>query len=60
MPVYISKGLEFDSVLMIDVDEAHYPSTEQTTKLLYVGCTRALHHLSIMYSGKASKLITNE
>ncbi len=40
LPVYVSKGLEFDSVLMVDVDEEHYPETEQTIKLLYVGCTR--------------------
>ncbi|WP_440895094.1 HelD family protein [Amphibacillus sp. Q70] len=59
LPVYVSKGLEFDSVLMVDVDEIHYPAIEQTIKLLYVGCTRALHHLSIIYCGKASKLISN-
>lgn len=59
LPVYVSKGLEFDAVLMVDVDEKHYPETEQITKLLYVGCTRALHHLSVVYSGKASKLISN-
>ncbi|MFS0614530.1 HelD family protein [Lederbergia ruris] len=58
LPVYVSKGLEFDSVLMVDVDEVHYPKDEQTTKLLYVGCTRALHHLSIIYSGKPSELIS--
>ncbi|WP_040984190.1 HelD family protein [Oceanobacillus jeddahense] len=59
LPVYVSKGLEFDAVLMVDVDEKHYPVTEQTTKLLYVGCTRALHHLSVIYSGNVSKLISN-
>ncbi|MCT1903725.1 3'-5' exonuclease [Oceanobacillus sojae] len=60
LPVYVSKGLEFDSVLMVDVDEEHYPETEQATKLLYVGCTRALHHLSVIYSREASKLISKE
>ncbi|MFD1388386.1 3'-5' exonuclease [Oceanobacillus sp. FSL W7-1293] len=60
LPVYVSKGLEFDTVLMIDVDEKHYPATEQAAKLLYVGCTRALHHLSVIHSGNASKLISNE
>ncbi|WP_152656578.1 3'-5' exonuclease [Oceanobacillus sp. CFH 90083] len=59
LPVYVSKGLEFDAVLMVDVDEEHYPSTEQATKLLYVGCTRALHHLSIIYGGQASPLLVN-
>lgn len=59
LPVYVSKGLEFDSVLMVDVDELNYPKTEQATKLLYVGCTRALHHLSIIYSEKVSPLLSN-
>lgn len=59
LPVYVSKGLEFDTVLMVDVDETRYPVTEQTAKLLYVGCTRALHHLSVIHSGNASKLISN-
>nr|WP_239588231.1 3'-5' exonuclease [Gracilibacillus alcaliphilus] len=60
LPVYVSKGLEFDSVLMVDVDEASYPTTEQAAKLLYVGCTRALHHLSVIYCGTPSKLITSK
>ncbi|MFJ7972684.1 HelD family protein [Psychrobacillus sp. NPDC096389] len=57
VPIYLAKGLEFDTVLLIDVDEKHYKNTKQDAKLLYVGCTRALHDLRIFYSGEASPLL---
>ncbi|EEM16727.1 MULTISPECIES: HelD family protein [Bacillus] len=57
VPVYLAKGLEFDAVLLIDVDEVHYKGTKHDAKLLYVGCTRSLHDLRIFYSGEASPLI---
>ena len=52
VPVYLAKGLEFDAVLLIDVDEEHYKNTKHDAKLLYVGCTRSLHDLWIFHSGK--------
>lgn len=58
VPVYLAKGLEFDAVIIIDVDEMHYKGTKHDAKLLYVGCTRALHDLRIFYSGEPSPLIT--
>ncbi|WP_430510578.1 HelD family protein [Gottfriedia solisilvae] len=57
VPVYLAKGLEFDAVLLMDVDEQHYEATNQDAKLLYVGCTRALHELWVLYSGRKSPLI---
>ncbi|MGF2714199.1 helicase UvrD [Bacillus mycoides] len=57
VPVYLAKGLEFDAVLLIDVDEEHYKNTKHDAKLLYVGCTRSLHDLWIFYSGEISPLI---
>jgi DNA helicase-2/ATP-dependent DNA helicase PcrA len=57
VPTFMAKGLEFDVVLIVDVDEVNYPATEQDAKLLYVGCTRALHTLQLWYSGSASPLI---
>ncbi|MGH1041045.1 HelD family protein [Bacillus wiedmannii] len=57
VPVYLAKGLEFDAVLLIDVDEEHYKNTKHDAKLLYVGCTRSLHDLWIFHSGEASSLI---
>ncbi|RUT28711.1 DNA helicase UvrD [Paenibacillus zeisoli] len=46
LPVYLSKGLEFDAVIVTDVDEDHYG--ERDAKLLYVGSTRALHELWLL------------
>lgn len=59
MPVYMSKGLEFDAVILCDVDESNY-SDEDDKKLLYVECTRALHRLSVFGEGKISPLITGK
>jgi DNA helicase-2/ATP-dependent DNA helicase PcrA len=57
IPVYWCKGLEFDSVLLLGVDEIRYQRNGRDAKLLYVGCTRALHRLRIMYTGQPSPLI---
>ncbi|WP_248925694.1 HelD family protein [Paenibacillus hamazuiensis] len=57
VPVYLAKGLEFDAVLIADVDKRRYEPTPQDGKLLYVGCTRALHELRLFYSGEPSDLI---
>lgn len=47
LPVYLSKGLEFDAVIVTDVDTEHYGPKD--AKLLYVGCTRALHELWLLH-----------
>lgn len=59
LPAYLSKGLEFDAVLIVDVDATHYLLSDQDAKLLYVACTRALHKLWLFYCGQASALIEN-
>ncbi|MGZ4134206.1 MAG: HelD family protein [Tumebacillaceae bacterium] len=58
LPVYLTKGLEFDAVLIVDVDAEHYEQNPQDAKLLYVGCTRALHELWLIYTGEPSPLVT--
>ncbi|WP_185970902.1 HelD family protein [Alkalicoccobacillus porphyridii] len=58
LPVYLSKGLEFDAVLLLDVDDESYTQKPEHVKLLYVGVTRALHHLEMLYSGKLTPLLT--
>ncbi|GGG06285.1 HelD family protein [Paenibacillus abyssi] len=57
VPVHLAKGLEFDAVLLLDVDRERYTAAAQDAKLLYVGCTRALHRLVLMYTGEESPLI---
>ncbi len=47
LPSYLSKGLEFDSVIIVALDE-DYTENELDIKLLYVAMTRALHCLHIL------------
>lgn len=56
IPVYMSKGLEFDAVLICDTDKLNYYS-EEDKKLLYIACTRALHRLNLFCLGEASPLL---
>lgn len=46
IPSYLSKGLEFDSVIISDSNK--YSKDILDTKLLYVACTRAMHTLDII------------
>ncbi|UWE03261.1 HelD family protein [Laceyella sacchari] len=57
IPIYLTKGMEFDAVILVEVDEGRYPVDELHAKLLFVGCTRALHHLVIMSSERPSPLL---
>ncbi|WP_312429802.1 HelD family protein [Lacrimispora sp.] len=56
IPVYMSKGLEFDAVLICDADAETYHSQDDK-KLLYIACTRALHRLNLFCNGEASPLL---
>ena len=46
IPSYLSKGLEFDSVIISDSKK--YSENTLDIKLLYVACTRAMHTLDII------------
>lgn len=54
--VSMSKGLEFDEVIILDVDNANY-DTIYDKSLLYIAVTRAMHKLTILYSGEKSHLL---
>ena len=56
LPVYMSKGLEFYTVLICDADSQNYHD-EDDKNLLYVACTRALHKLSLFCENEVSPLI---
>lgn len=56
IPVYMAKGLEFDSVLVFGTDDRNY-NTKDDRNLLYISCTRALHELSLYYTGNMSRLL---
>lgn len=57
VPSYLAKGLEFDSVILFNVNEEIYENTSLDIKLLYVAITRAMSKLDIFYTGNLSKLL---
>lgn len=60
LPIHMTKGLEFDVVILWNPDEVSYQANDGEAKLLYVAITRALHELYIVYQGNFSKLLTQE
>jgi DNA helicase-2/ATP-dependent DNA helicase PcrA len=50
LPISHAKGLEFDSVIILDMNKDNYSDTEYSARLLYVAITRALHRLYIVTS----------
>jgi DNA helicase-2/ATP-dependent DNA helicase PcrA len=48
LPITHVKGLEFDSVIIADMNKVKYPDTEYSVRLLYVAITRALHRLTVI------------
>lgn len=58
IPSYLSKGLEFDSVIITNANDEMYLENEMDAKLLYVAVTRAMHTLNIFYTGDITKLIS--
>ena len=56
MPAYLSKGLEFDAVLICDADNATYKDADDK-KVLYVESTRALHRLNLFCVGDVTELV---
>jgi DNA helicase-2/ATP-dependent DNA helicase PcrA len=51
------KGLEFDYVVMVDVNAATYADTLEARHLLHIGVTRAAHQLWLLTTGEPSPLI---
>jgi DNA helicase II / ATP-dependent DNA helicase PcrA len=52
-----TKGLEFDIVILVDVNEESYPETEHARRMLHVAMTRGAHQLWITYTGRPSPLL---
>lgn len=57
LPIYMTKGLEFDAVILWNPVETNYRFCDEDAKLLYVAITRALHELYIIYQGNLSGLL---
>ncbi len=58
IPSYLSKGLEFDAVIVSNASPNYY--SEKERNLFYVVLTRALHKLDIFYTDKLTNLITGD
>ena len=52
IPSYLSKGLEFDAVILYNTNNINYTDSFTDSKLLYVAITRAMHELYINYNGE--------
>ena len=52
-----AKGLEFDYVVVLDVDADTFPDTDSARHLLHVGITRAAHQLWMTSVGTPSPLV---
>ena len=51
------KGLEFDYVVMVDVNAASYPDQHWARHLLHIGVTRAAHQLWMITTSEPSVLV---
>ncbi|WP_203621736.1 RNA polymerase recycling motor HelD [Apilactobacillus nanyangensis] len=58
MPIYLAKGLEFDSVIAWNVSKDNYPNDDYVGTL-YTIATRAMHHLTLISNGTVSPIIAN-
>lgn len=58
LPSHLSKGLEFDAVLILTLEEA-YSEEELDIKLLYVAMTRPMHRL-YLYAKTESDFLLNK
>lgn len=53
---HIAKGLEFDSVIVPQVDDSNYVN-ELDRCMLYIACTRAMHELHLTHDRAASHFL---
>lgn len=51
-PIYLTRGLEYDGVILAGASKEHYPTTPLHTRLLYVAVGRAAHYLHIHWIGQ--------
>lgn len=56
VPSYLSKGVEFDAVIIYDASKKIY-SRESERKLFYTACTRAMHELYIYSVGEINTFL---
>ncbi|WP_017754732.1 RNA polymerase recycling motor HelD [Calidifontibacillus oryziterrae] len=58
VPSYLSKGIEFDAVIIYDASE-HVYGNESLRRVFYTACTRAMHYLQLYCVGEPSPFLQN-
>lgn len=58
VPSYLSKGIEFDAVIIYDASE-HVYGDESLRRVFYTVCTRAMHYLQLYSVGEPSLFLRN-
>lgn len=53
-PIVLTKGLEFDAIIVANADKNNFAETDFDRMLLYLACTRARHYLQIHWHGPGS------
>lgn len=56
IPSYLSKGIEFDAVIIYDASEEVY-GEESVRRVFYTACTRAMHYLQLYSIGEPTPLL---
>lgn len=56
LPIYLAKGLEFDSVIVNNVSRTEYSDSDERG-ILYTICSRAMHELTLISQGEITPLI---
>ncbi len=51
------KGLEYDYVVIVDVNQSTFPADDESRHLLHIAATRAAHQLWILSTGEPSSLV---
>jgi DNA helicase-2/ATP-dependent DNA helicase PcrA len=54
------KGLEFDYVVMLDVNAQSYGTDDESRHLFHIAVTRATHQLWLLVTGRPSPLVPSE
>ena len=58
VPSYLSKGIEFDAVIIYDASK-HVYGDESLLRVFYTACTRAMHYLQLFSVGEPSPFLQN-
>ena len=56
-PIVLTKGLEFDAVIVANANKDNFTESELDRMLLYLSYTRARHHLEIHWYGTRSHIV---